>query len=137
MHNKTALTIALNGLMYCLLAPILYIMEYYIGGQEIIRMALPLCLLALFFFLVTSCEMLIVRQWKATNSKILTNGYLMLKMMRLLLSVILLTCYLLLKGPQPLYFAISLLVFYFAAIIFTTIIYVKSERKQTNEKDKK
>ena len=137
MQKKTALIIALNGLMYCLLTPIIYIIMRKIGGQEIIRMVIPLCFLALFFFVVTSFEIGIVRYWHQTKSKFITNGYLLTKTTRLLLSLLLLTCYLLLKGPLPVYFAISLIVLYFAAIIFTTIIYVKTERKQSIDNDKK
>ena len=126
------------ALVYCIIGPILLFIERSWEGTEALHQALPITLLAVFFFIYSFLSLALFHRLLSKNSKALTSYYLAGKTLRLLLSIIIITGYGILIREGLLIFAINLFIYYIVTAIFSSIYCIKEEnktktRKQNNE----
>lgn len=125
---KTGKAVALLALIYCLLGPILYGMETAICGSEARMQALPITALAVFYFTYSYISIQIHQSLLVKNSKLLPTYYLATKMIRLILSLVILVIYGLLHKEGIIMFAANLFAYYIATVVYMSVYLIKKEK---------
>lgn len=121
------------ALIYYLLGPLLLLIETKVYGGDAIRQALPITILATFFFTYNLVSLIIFNKLHRSGSKSIPTYYLASKLLRLLLSMMIFTCYGLLINNDMLLFAINLVAFYFVSIITNSIYCIREEKIKKNK----
>ena len=124
--------LALLALIYCCLGPILLFAETNFMKASPMQIALPITLLAAFFFAYTLLSLTIFNHLKEKHSSKLTAFYLASKMIRLFFCIIILVAYGILHRAGMLTFAINLFAFYLVTVIYTSYYGIKEEHKKRN-----
>lgn len=122
--------ISLLALIYCCVGPLLLVLEQYSCNVPPAQQALPITLLAVFFFTYSLLELYLFDRLISSGSKKLTHFYLVSKMTRLMLCVLILVGYGFLVREGLLTFAINLFAFYMVTMVFTTVCCTIAERKK-------
>jgi len=123
--------ILLLALIYALLGGALLWAERLMFGDEGLQQAFPIACLAVFFFGLTLAELYISRQLRKSGDAAGLNRFLLLmKGIRLIMSALIFAIYAVAikRGLVP--FAVNVLVFYIATMLFTTIYYVREEKRK-------
>lgn len=132
--GKILKPIGILALIYCVTGPALLFIEHLCGLDEAISQALPITLLAAFFFFYSYISLLVFHHLYAKKSKGLTGYYLIDKTVRLLLSILILLVYDLAIGRDIAAFAINLFVLYVVTMVFTSYYCIKKEQKAKYDK---
>jgi len=119
------------ALMYCVTGPLLLFVEVKAFGTQLFQQALPIVGLSVFFFAFTVGELLLSRRLHQTRKEILTSYYLLMKVIRMILCILICIAYYLLKGNHVTAFCINLFVLYIATMVFSTISHIHMEKKHT------
>ncbi len=112
---------------YCILGPLLLFTESKLYGSDAMRQALPITLLAIFFFAYNLASLAIFRKLLYSGSKSITIFYLTSKLMRLLLCMVIFIGYGILVRSSLLLFAVNLVVFYIVSILTNSIYCIREE----------
>lgn len=126
--------IGMLALIYCVVGPILLLVEHICGLDEATSQALPITLLSFFFFFYSFISLMIFYHLYSKKSKGLTGYYLIDKTVRLLLSILILLVYDLACGRDIAAFAINLFVLYLVTMVFTSYYCIKKEQKANYNK---
>lgn len=117
------------ALTYCILGPVLFYTELSLMKASPAHEASSIALIAVFFFAYSLLSLALFHHTIASNSKFLTNFYLIDKVVRLFFSILLLVGYRVLSNADTLLFAVNLFVFFLVTVIFTTSYCVRVENK--------
>lgn len=131
---KMAKQLLLLAATFCLLGPALLFLEKAVITADAAQQALPIALLATFFFSLTLLELGIADRLRRTKSSMITGFYLTMKVVRILLSAIILVVYAYFVKQNLTAFAINLAAFYIVTMIFVTRISMKAETKNKKVK---
>ena len=118
------------GLIYALLTPIICYLEvaYVAGGMSMVT---PLIVLPIIFFVVTLVSLSAYHYVQENKPKYLTLFHMVNNVARLLITLVVALIYLIfILQEHRVLFTINLLIFYFIALLFTSIHFVVCERKQ-------
>lgn len=115
------------AIAYCILGPLLLFIESKLYGSDAMRQALPITLLAIFFFAYNLASLAIFRKLLYSGSKSITIFYLTSKLMRLLLCMVIFIGYGILVRNSLLLFAVNLVVFYIVSILTNSIYCIREE----------
>ena len=126
---KLVKPISILALVYFVLGPLLLIAETCIGHISPAQQALPITLLAVFFFTYSLLSIYLFNKWVAKQPKRITHFYLISKTLRFFLCIVMLVIYGITVREGVLTFAINLFVFYMATVVCTTIYFAKYEYK--------
>lgn len=121
--------ITILALIYCCVGPLLLLVESNISNATALQQALPITLLAVFFFSYSLLSLYIFNHLIVHNRKSVTSFYLISKTLRFFLCIVGLVCYGIITREGLLTFAINLFVFYMVTVIYTTIYCAKTEYK--------
>ncbi len=116
--------------LYCVLAPILLLVENVMVGTDVYAQVLPMFLLSVGFFTYSVGTMFLFRHLWNKKSTALTGYYLADKVIRLLLCVAVLTvCGFVMTRDHFFVFAINMFAFYVVTVLATVIYNIKVEKK--------
>lgn len=118
------------ALTYCILAPLLLLIEIKGFGSQMVQQALPLVALSVFYFAYTVGELMLSRRLHRTAKGILTGYYMLMKVVRMILSILACVVYYLLIEVNILPFCINIFVLYIATMAFSTVCHVRMERTE-------
>jgi len=125
--------ILLLALVYVLLSCALLWAERLIFGNEGLRQAFPIACLSAFFFGLTLAELYISGRLRKSGDESGLNRFLLLmKAVRLLLSALIFAVYAVAVKQGLVPFAVNVLAFYIVTMLFTTIYYVRAEKRKPN-----
>lgn len=125
--------ISILALIYCIIGPVLLFTEHLIGLDKEINQALPITLLSAFFFIYSYMSLLIFHNLYSKRDKRLTGFYLIDKIVRLLLSVLILLVYGLICGKDIVAFAVNLFTLYLVTMFFSSYYWIKKEQKYNKQ----
>lgn len=132
MIRKSIKPALLLALLFSAVGPLLLFIEQHVAGREALRQALPIALLASFFFAYSFCSLLIFRRLIDRKGKVAPAYYMADKMLRLLLCALLLVVYGIFIRQDLLLFSVNLFVFYLTTMVFTNIYCIREEKKLRN-----
>lgn len=118
------------GLIYALLTPIMCYLEvsYVAGGMSMVA---PLIVVPTIFFVMTLVSLSVYHHLREHKPKYITLFYMVNNVARLLITLVIALIYLVfILQEHRVLFTINLLIFYFIALLFTSIHFVVCERKQ-------
>lgn len=122
-------TLLLLALIFCLLGPALLLVEYHAQGPVAFGQMLPISFLAMFFFAYSMASMRILKYLMRRQPKQIVGFYLISKVFQLLLCMLIFIVYALFVKTNLHAFAINLVVFYMATLVFMTVYNVRMEHK--------
>ena len=117
------------ALIYCCLGPLLLLCETSIANVSPLQQALPITLLATFFFSYSYVILYVFNKLIGKHSKSLTHFYLVSKTLRFFLCIVIIVVYGIVCREGLLTFAINLFVFYLVTVLYTTVYCIKLEYK--------
>lgn len=121
--------IIILAVIYCVVGPLLLLAETAMSGTAARTQAGAITFLAVFFFTFSFVTMRIHQNLqKSQKTEILSTYYLAIKMIRLLLSAVLLVLYGFLFKESTILFAANLVVFYLITAVYMSIYFVKQEK---------
>lgn len=122
---------AILSLIYLHAGPMLFLAEQKMADNLSMRSTLVQIVgIATAFWLFTLLEMTMTARVRAQRPQSLTGVYVGFKGARFLLSVIALLAYGVLGGEQILVFSINLIAFYLITMFYTTVCYMRDEKKK-------
>ena len=122
------------ALIYCCLGPLLLVVEAKAGLVSPMQQALPITLLAVFFFTYSLLGLYLFNKLIGRQSKSVMHFYLISKTLRFFLSMVLIVIYGVLIREGLLAFAINLFVFYLVTVVVTTLYCAKAEHNNKKSK---
>ena len=125
--------ISILALIYCIIGPVLLLTEHLMGLDKEMNQALPITLLSVFFFIYSYISLLIFHNLYSKRNKRLTVFYLIDKIVRLLLSVLILLVYGLICGKDIVAFAVNLFTLYLVTMFFSSYYWIKKEQKYNKQ----
>lgn len=132
MMKKIVKPALFMALVFCVVGPLSLFIEQQVVGRDALHQALPIALLASFFFTYSFCSLLVFQRLISNKGKVAPAYYMADKMLRLLLCAILLVIYGCLKRPDIILFSVNLFVFYLTTMVFTNIYCIREEKKLRN-----
>ena len=121
--------LSILALIYCCLGPLLLIIETQVAHISPAQQALPITLLAVFFFTYSLLGLYVFNKLMDSHSKSVTHFYLISKTLRFVLCMAAIVIYGVITREGLLAFAINLFVFYMVTVIYTTFYCAKAEYK--------
>lgn len=116
--------------LYCVLAPILLLVENVMVGTDVYAQVFPMFLLSVGFFAYSMGSLALFRHLWNKKSAALTGYYLVDRVIRLLLCVaVLIVCGFVMPRDRFFVFAINMFAFYVVTVLATTIYNIKVEKK--------
>ena len=116
---------------YGLTGSLLYLASCHIWGETAYALALPIVALAVFFFSYTLGSLWFFHRLLSTQPGALTAYYLGSKMLRLVLTALVLVVYGLAGGGCLVGFALTAFLFYLIAAVTASIYCVKQEKRMS------
>lgn len=117
----------LYALVLCVACPLLFLAEHHYRGSEAMQQARPLMLTAIVCFAITALDFFLGDRLQRTQSKALTGYYLLMKVVRMLVLILLFIVYALVSGENLLLFSLNLLILFVITVAFSTVHYTKAE----------
>ena len=133
MMRKVLKPIGILALIYCFIGLVLLFSEHFMGLDKAINQALPITLLSVFFFTYSFISILIFHNLYSKRSKRLTGFYLIVKVVKLLLSILILLVYGLIGGKGIIVFAVNLFTLYLVTMLFWSYYWIKKEQKYNKQ----
>lgn len=121
---------AVEALCYVVLSPLIVAVERTIATADAVgTQLLPLAVFATLLFAVSAASYVLYARLAARRSKALVGYYLGSKLLTLLLAIGTLVVYAIVHGGESLLlFALSLIVFYLAHLVVSSLLYASVER---------
>lgn len=120
--------ISMLALIYCCLGPLLLVIEsHLLPNASAIQQALPITILAVFFFSYSLVSLYIFNKLIETRHKSVMHFYLISKTLRFFICIVLIVGYGIVSREGLLTFAINLFIFYLVTVIYTTVYCARAE----------